>query len=37
MLRQSLSLICMEYWNDQNFVKIYQNQGKSGNLNFSIM
>ena len=41
MLRHGLSLICIEYWNDQNFVKIYQNlskfrnQGKSGNLNFS--
>ena len=41
VLRHGLSLICIEYWNDQNFVKIYQNlskfrnQGKSGNLNFS--
>ena len=42
MLRHSLGLICINSYNDHNFVKIYQNLpkfrnvGKIGNLNFPV-
>ena len=42
MLRHGLRLICIKSYNDHNFVKIYQNLqkfgdlGKTGNLNFPV-
>ena len=42
ILRHGLRLICIKSYNDHNFVKIYQNLqkfgdlGKSGNLNFPV-
>ena len=42
MLRHGKRLICIKSYNDQNFVKIYQNLakfgnlGKIGNLNFPV-
>ena len=42
MLKHGLRLICIKSYNDHNFVKIYQNLpkfgnlGKIGNLNFPV-